>query len=100
VRRRFKAENNRDKLYLDISDILALKQEGRRRVAKRPFGMKIAMTEAMRERLAPLKGFVSYEDPKLQSAITVKCETTKIELSLAQLLDEVRERLAALLQLD
>jgi hypothetical protein len=51
----FKAMNNRDKLYPDISDILALKQEGRRQVAKRPFGMKIAKAEAMRERLAPLK---------------------------------------------
>ncbi len=27
--------NNRDKIYPDISDILALKQEGRRRIAKR-----------------------------------------------------------------
>ena len=53
--RRFKAMNNRDKIYPDISDILALKQEGRRRIAKRPFGTKIAMVEAMRERLAPLK---------------------------------------------
>ena len=47
--------NNRAKIYPDISDILALKQEGRRQIAKRPFGMKIAMVEAMRERLAPLK---------------------------------------------
>ena len=47
--------NNRDKIYPDISDILALKQEGRRQIAKHPFGMKIAMVEAMRERLAPLK---------------------------------------------
>jgi hypothetical protein len=47
--------NNRDKIYPDISDILALKREGRRQIARHPFGMKIAMVEAMRERLAPLK---------------------------------------------
>ena len=47
--------NDRDKIYPDISDILDLKQQGRQRIAKRPFGMKIAMVEAMRERLAPLK---------------------------------------------
>ena len=46
---------NRDKIYPDISDILALKQEGRREISKRSLGTKIAMVEAMRERLAPLK---------------------------------------------
>ena len=41
--------------YPDISDILARKAEGRRAIARRTFGEKIAMVEALRERLAPLK---------------------------------------------
>ncbi len=41
--------------YPDISDILARKAEGRREAARRSFGEKIAMMEALRERLAPLK---------------------------------------------
>ena len=41
--------------YPDISDILARKAEGRREIAKRSFGEKIAMIEALRERLAPFK---------------------------------------------
>jgi DNA repair exonuclease SbcCD ATPase subunit len=47
--------NDRDKTYPDISDILALKRQGRQEISKRSFGTKIAMVEAMRERLAPLK---------------------------------------------
>jgi hypothetical protein len=43
--------------YPDVSDILALKQEGRRAISRRSFGAKIAMVEAMRERLAPFKRF-------------------------------------------
>ena len=41
--------------YPDVSDILARKAEGRRAIARRSFGEKITMIEAMRERLAPLK---------------------------------------------
>jgi hypothetical protein len=41
--------------YPDISDILARKAEGRRELAGRSFGEKIAMVEKLRERLAPLK---------------------------------------------
>jgi len=41
--------------YPDISDILARKEERRREISRRSFGEKIAMVEAMRERLAPLK---------------------------------------------
>lgn len=41
--------------YPDISDILARKAEGRRDIAGRSFGEKVAMVERMRERLAPLK---------------------------------------------
>jgi hypothetical protein len=41
--------------YPDISDILNRKAEGRRDIAARSFGQKIAMVEALRERLAPLK---------------------------------------------
>ena len=41
--------------YPDISDILKRKAEGRKDFAARTFGQKIAMVEAMRERLAPLK---------------------------------------------
>jgi hypothetical protein len=43
------------KAFPDVSDILARKAEGRREIARRSFGEKIAMIEAMRERLAPLK---------------------------------------------
>jgi hypothetical protein len=41
--------------FPDISDILARKAEGRKEIAGRSFGEKIAMVEALRERLAPLK---------------------------------------------
>lgn len=41
--------------YPDISDILARKAEGRRDTARRSFGEKITMIEALRERLTPLK---------------------------------------------
>jgi hypothetical protein len=41
--------------YPDISDILARKAEGRRELADRSFGEKIAMMEKLRERLAALK---------------------------------------------
>lgn len=41
--------------YPDISDILERKAEGRRDIARRSFGEKIAMMEALRERLAPFK---------------------------------------------
>jgi len=41
--------------YPDISDILQRKAEGRRDISRRPFGEKIAMMEALRERLAPFK---------------------------------------------
>jgi hypothetical protein len=40
---------------LDLSDIFRRKAEGRREIARRSFGEKIAMMEALRERLAPLK---------------------------------------------
>lgn len=41
--------------YPDISDILARKAEGRREIARRSFGEKIAMMETLRERLEPFK---------------------------------------------
>jgi hypothetical protein len=41
--------------FPDISDILASKAEGRREIARRSFGEKIAMMEALRERLEPFK---------------------------------------------
>jgi hypothetical protein len=41
--------------YPDISDILERKAEGRRDIARRSLGEKIAMMEALRERLAPFK---------------------------------------------
>jgi hypothetical protein len=41
--------------YPNISDILERKAEGRRDIARRSFGEKIAMMEALRERLAPFK---------------------------------------------
>jgi hypothetical protein len=42
-------------IYPDVSDILARKKGARREISRRSFGEKIAMVEAMRERLAPLK---------------------------------------------
>jgi hypothetical protein len=42
-------------IYPDISDILQRKAEGRREISRRSFGEKIAMMEALRERLAPFK---------------------------------------------
>jgi hypothetical protein len=42
-------------IYPDISDILKAKAERRRDIARRSFGEKIAMMEALRERVAPLK---------------------------------------------
>jgi hypothetical protein len=41
--------------YPDISDILKAKAERRREISRRSFGEKIAMMEALRERLAPFK---------------------------------------------
>jgi hypothetical protein len=41
-------------IYPDISDILKAKAERRRDIARRSFGEKIAMMEALRERVAPL----------------------------------------------
>jgi hypothetical protein len=41
--------------YPDISDILKAKAERRRDIARRSFGEKIAMMEALRDRVAPLK---------------------------------------------
>ena len=42
-------------VYPDLSDIHARKQRGRQEAANRTLGEKIAVVEAMRERLAPLK---------------------------------------------
>jgi hypothetical protein len=41
--------------YPDISDILQRKAEGRRELSKLTLGQKIAMVEALRERLEPLR---------------------------------------------
>lgn len=45
----------KQKAYPDISDLLALKEQGRRARAKLSFGEKIERMEALRERLRPLK---------------------------------------------
>jgi hypothetical protein len=39
----------------ELSDLLRRKAEGRRDIVRRSFGEKIAMMEALRERLAPFK---------------------------------------------
>jgi len=41
--------------FPDISDILARKAEGRREIARRSFGEKTAMMEALRERVESIK---------------------------------------------
>jgi hypothetical protein len=46
-------KNSAKTVYPDISDILQRKAEGRKEGAARSFGEKIAMLEALRERLAP-----------------------------------------------
>ena len=39
----------------ELATVLARKAQGRREIARRSFGEKIAMMEALRERLAPFK---------------------------------------------
>jgi hypothetical protein len=43
------------RIYPDVSDILDRKAQGRVALASRSFVEKIAMVEALRDRLAPLK---------------------------------------------
>ena len=40
---------------IELSDVLRRKAEGRQEISRRSFGEKIAMMEALRERLAPFK---------------------------------------------
>jgi hypothetical protein len=47
--------SNDRKDFPDISDILSRKAEGRRKNARRTLGEKIAMMEALRERVEPLR---------------------------------------------
>jgi hypothetical protein len=47
--------NNANGKYPDISDILMRKALGKREASKRSFAEKIAIVEALNERLAPLK---------------------------------------------
>ena len=58
--------------YPDISDILQRKAEGRKEIAARTFGQKIAMVEAMRQRLAPLKRLREKEQAEREKAGAVK----------------------------
>ena len=51
----FEAMKKGETPYPDISDILARKAHGRREIARRSFGEKIAMMEGLREQLAPFK---------------------------------------------
>jgi hypothetical protein len=41
--------------YPDISDLIERKEAGRREAARRSFAEKIAMVEALRDRVQPLK---------------------------------------------
>ena len=54
--------------YPDISDILQRKAEGRREIAARTFGEKIAMVEAMRERITPFKRLKEQRKNKQRAA--------------------------------
>jgi hypothetical protein len=47
--------DSESKIYPDLSDILARKEQGRRELSRRSFGEKLVWCEAMRERLAPFK---------------------------------------------
>jgi hypothetical protein len=55
VRRKVNLMKSSETVYPDISDILKAKAERRRDIARRSFGEKIAMMEALRERVAPFK---------------------------------------------
>ena len=56
--------NARQGAYPDISDLLRQKAAGRKEIAARSFGEKIAMVERMRERLEPLKQMREVEASK------------------------------------
>ncbi len=43
------------RVYPDVADVLARKAEGRRDSASRSFGEKIAMLEALRARVEPIR---------------------------------------------
>ena len=58
--------------FPDISDILQRKAEGRKDIAARTFGQKIAMVEVMRERLAPLRRLREKEAAERERAKVVK----------------------------
>jgi hypothetical protein len=47
--------NKPEAIYADNSDIWKAKANRRREISRRSFGEKIAMMEALRERLAPFK---------------------------------------------
>jgi hypothetical protein len=55
LRRKITRMKSPQNIYSDISDILKAKAERRRDIARRSFGEKIAMMEALRERVAPFK---------------------------------------------
>ena len=59
--------SKRQRAYPDISDLLQRKAEGRKEIAARSFGEKIAMVERMRERLEPLKRTREAEASKRES---------------------------------
>ena len=47
--------HSNDRKYRDISEILARKAEGRKLLAKLPFGRKLEILEEMRARVEPIR---------------------------------------------
>jgi hypothetical protein len=55
IARKLEKMSDDREIFPDVSDILTCKAEGRREIARRSLGEKIAMMEALRERLEPFK---------------------------------------------
>jgi hypothetical protein len=63
--------SSRKYLYPDISDILERKASARRENARRPYGEKLDIVEAMRDRIAPFK---KAREERRQSKSAVKLD--------------------------
>jgi hypothetical protein len=64
-------------IYPDISDILKAKAERRRDISRRSFGEKIAMMEALRERLAPFRRSREQRLAAKQAALAANADPNK-----------------------
>lgn len=60
-----------DRKYPDMSDILARKAEGRKKLAALSFGEKLEILEQMRARVAPIRKARDARRQRISSAPTV-----------------------------